>query len=609
MTGRFIPEQAPNRRLLIVDDNGAIHEDFRKTLATPRGASGALNDARAALFGESKAAGSSDIGDYEIDSAFQGQQALEMVRQAEHNGRPYALAFIDVRMPPGWDGVETVRRIWAEYPDLEIVICTAYSDYSWEDIVRNLGQCGRLLILKKPFDNIEVRQLACALTEKWRLEWQARLKFEELEQMVRSRTRELAEMAEGLCVAKLAAESANRAKSEFLANMSHEIRTPLTSIVGYSDLLHEECTLPIVRDRLNIIRRNGEHLMQLINDILDLSKIEADRLTLERVAVSPVAVAAEALSVVSAAAVAKGLTLSHEQLGLLPESICTDPTRLRQVLVNLLSNAVKFTERGSVQLTAQLCHDDQGMPMLRYDVVDTGIGMTQEQIEGLFRPFVQGDSSTTRRFGGTGLGLTISRKIAKMLGGDVTASSTPGEGSRFVATIATGSLAGVRLIEPPAAPLTQSKEPTDWKPPARLSGRVLLAEDGPDNRRLVTYLLEKQGLEVTVVEDGRKAVEAALISTSHDRPFDIILMDMQMPKLDGYQATCELRAAGYRGTIVALTANAMREDRDLCLTAGCDDYLSKPIVVRELAALLCHYLVGDTMEAVASAGASEPANG
>jgi two-component system, sensor histidine kinase and response regulator len=604
MTDKFVPDQASNRRLLVVDDNEAIHDDFRKTLVGPRATSAALDDARSALFGEEATPGAGDTVDYEIDSAFQGRQALEMVRRAAREGRPYALAFIDVRMPPGWDGVETVRHIWAEYPDLEVVICTAYSDYSWEDIVRNLGQCGKLLILKKPFDNVEVRQLACALTEKWRLEWQARLKFDELEEMVRSRTRELAEMAEGLREAKLAAESANRAKSEFLANMSHEIRTPLTSIMGFSDLLHDECTVPIVRERLAIIRRNGEHLMQLINDILDLSKIEAERLTFEPVPVSPVAVAADALAVVSAVAATKGLSLEHEQLGPLPETISTDPTRLRQILVNLLGNAVKFTECGSVRLTEQLIRDANGESMLQYEVIDTGIGMTAEQIQGLFQPFVQADSSTTRRFGGTGLGLTISRKMAQMLGGDVTVASTPGQGSRFVAAVATGPLESIRLVESGwEHALLKPKEPPNWKLPARLSGRVLVAEDGPDNRRLITYLLEKQGLEVTTVDDGRKAVDTALAA---DRPFDMILMDIQMPELDGYQATRELRAAGYLGIIVAVTANAMIEDRDLCLSAGCDDYLSKPIVLRDLAALLCRYLAGATVDTPASVEAAEP---
>ncbi|HWD39996.1 MAG TPA: response regulator, partial [Fimbriimonas sp.] len=220
-----------------------------------------------------------------------------------------------------------------------------------------------------------------------------------------------------------------------------------------------------------------------------------------------------------------------------------------------------------------------------------------EQIEGLFQRFAQADNSTTRRFGGTGLGLTISRRIAQMLGGDVTVTSTPGEGSRFVVTVATGPLEGVRFIEPGSIESPpQPKEPPNWKPPARLSGRILVAEDSPDSRRLITYLLEKQGLEVTAVDDGRKAVETALGSAAGDRPFDIIFMDMQMPEVDGYQAARKLREAGYEGTIVALTANAMREDRELCLAAGCDDYLSKPIVVRELARLLCQYLAGAAIE-------------
>ena len=586
MTPPSLTELPPNRRILVVDDNEAIHRDFRKILVGSAEDTDEFADASAALFGDAPAPFEAARTEYELDSAFQGQQALEMVRRAIAEGRPYAMAFVDVRMPPGWDGIETVRRIWAENPELEVVICTAYSDYSWEEIVKNVGQCGRLLILKKPFDNIEVRQLACALTEKWGLEGEARLKLEDLEKMVERRTKELAELTDDLQRAKLAAESANRAKSEFLANMSHEIRTPLTSIVGYSELLHEECAVPLIRERLNIIKRNGEHLMSIINDILDLSKIEADRMTVETTAASPLAIVADAIALVQPAAASKGLALEVSQRGGLPETIRTDPTRLKQVLVNVLSNAVKFTERGSVQLTSELASADSPSPLLVFEVVDTGIGMTAKQLEGLFRPFVQADNSTTRRFGGTGLGLTISRKLARLLGGDITASSREAVGSRFSITVATGSLEAVPMIEGVQPKLSRPATPAETAR-ARLCGEVLLAEDSPDSQKLLVYLLEKQGLTVTVVDNGRKAVDQALERAISGSPFDLILMDMQMPELDGYGATADLRRHRYSRPIVALTANAMREDRAKCLAAGCDDYLSKPVVLRDLAAVLC----------------------
>ena len=598
MTIPSFPELTPNRRILIVDDNEAIHADFRKILCGGDETS-SLDEVRTALFGDVPAK-PKDAPRYTIDSAWQGQEALDLVRQADRDGRPYAVAFVDVRMPPGWDGIETVQHIWEEFPELEVVLCTAYSDYSWDEIIDRLGQCGRLLILKKPFDNIEVRQLASALTQKWTLEGAARWKLDDLERMVTDRTQELGELNKLLNRAKLAAEAASRTKSEFLANMSHEIRTPLSSILGYSELIHDECTVPVVRDRVNIIKRNGEHLLRLINDILDLSKIEADRIVLERIAVSPRAIVDAAAAVIEPAAAAKGLAFEIRQAGPAPETICTDPTRLTQVLVNLFNNAVKFTDAGSVTLIWSLIDEASSEPRLLFEIADTGIGMTPVQLANLFQPFVQADNSTTRRFGGTGLGLTISRKFARLLGGDIAADSHPGAGSCFSLTVATGPLEGVRRVAPAehaAAPAPSRKTAVPTR--LQLNGRVLLAEDCPDNQLLLTHILKKQGLSVTLVENGRLAVDEALAAASLGEPFDLVFMDMQMPEVDGYEATSALRKAGYDGTVIALTANAMSQDREKCLAAGCDDYLSKPVVIRDLAALLCRYLADETIPGVA----------
>jgi len=579
-----------NRRILLVDDNRAIHADYHKVLDVEASRTvSALEEASAALFGETPPVSEEARPEYEIDSAYQGQEALELVRRAAQEGRPYSLAFVDVRMPPGWDGIETIKRVWQEYPELEVVVCTAYSDHSWDDMVRELGQSARLLILKKPFDSIEVRQLACALTEKWRLERQARLKVDDLEQMVAQRTHELVCLTEELKRAKIAAEAADRAKSQFLANMSHEIRTPLTSILGYSDLLYEECEIAETRERLQIIKRNGEHLLTVINDILDLSKIEAEQVRLEKIAVSPVELVADAVAVVRGSAEAKQLALEIAWQGPILDRIETDPTRLRQILVNLLSNAVKFTSQGTVQLRAQFSNLDATSPLFILDVVDTGIGITDEQMAHLFRPFAQADNSMGRRFGGTGLGLMICKRLAKMLGGDVTVTSRPGAGSTFRVTIAVGKLSeGIRSI---AGPVAASAAPGLRGPGvsaarARFTGRVLLAEDGPDSQLLISTLLKKLGVEVTLASDGRAAVESALTQRATHHPFDLVFMDMQMPELDGYAATTALRKAGYQGPIVALTAHAMAEDREKCLKAGCDDYLTKPVSSSELSRVL-----------------------
>ncbi|MDX1965597.1 MAG: ATP-binding protein [Planctomycetaceae bacterium] len=384
------------------------------------------------------------------------------------------------------------------------------------------------------------------------------------------------------------AEAADRAKSEFLANMSHEIRTPLTAILGFADLLRDDEAFsgsPARRvDAVQTIQGNGEHLLRLINDILDLSKVEAGKLTVESLECSPAALVAEIVSLMRVRTDAKGIGLEAEYETPLPTKIHTDPTRLRQILVNLVGNAVKFTAVGSVRIVARCVSG--ASPQLEFDVVDTGVGMTEEQCRNLFQPFVQADASTTRNFGGTGLGLTISKRLAERLGGDVVlVESTPGRGTRLRVTIAAGSLEGAEMESPPSGDASGVKPPSAavahaFKATAdgALSGRrLLLAEDGPDNQRLISFVLKRAGAEVTVVENGQLAVEAAQSEESAGRPFDVVLMDMQMPVLDGYGAVTLLRAEGYRGVVLALTAHAMSGDREKCLQAGCDDYATKPI--------------------------------
>ena len=615
------PGQQINRRVLVIDDNRAIHDDFRKILTG--GTSGVAPDydgATGALFGDTPV--SEESGEFEVDSAYQGQEGLEMVRRAARDGRPYALAFVDVRMPPGWDGVETIAHLWEEDPDLQAVVCTAFADYSWDEMVAKLGRSDQLLILKKPFDEVEVRQLAWAMTAKWDLTRRARHELREVERMVEARTREimrahddLYELNQELATAQAVAEAANRSKSQFLANMSHEIRTPMTAILGFANLWSDDlsgCTRCAdhagcakragVAEAVQTIRRNGEYLISLINDILDLSKIEAGRMTVERIDCSPCQLVAEVASLVRPRTEAKGLSFKTEYGSPIPDKIQTDPTRLRQILINLLGNGIKFTEAGEVRLVTTLV-DDGAEPLLQFDVVDTGIGLTDEQAAGLFQTFCQADSSTTRRFGGTGLGLTISKRLAGLLGGDVTvAESRPGRGTRMKLTVTTGPLDDVQLIEDASAATVLAHcrdRKDDSANPAALQGcRILLAEDGLDNQRLIAHVMKRAGAEVTVVDNGKLAVGAALAAVNRrrdgdpKRPFDVILMDMQMPVMDGYEATRTLRQKHYTGPIIALTAHAMAGDRDECLAAGCDDYATKPIDRNKLIAIIREHLEG-----------------
>ncbi|NQU20691.1 MAG: response regulator, partial [Candidatus Nealsonbacteria bacterium] len=343
-------------------------------------------------------------------------------------------------------------------------------------------------------------------------------------------------------------------------------------------------------DAAATIKQNGEYLIEIINDILDLSKVEAGKLEVEHVQCSPCQILSEVVSLVRVQAAAKDLPLEIEYDGPIPESIQSDPTRLRQILINLAGNAIKFTETGKVRLVARLLDAQSHEPKMQFDVVDSGIGMTEEQIANLFKPFQQADSSTTRKFGGTGLGLAISKRLAEKLGGDITVKSTHGEGSTFSITVGTGPLDGVKLLDNPTeAEISTDANKKSAASKITLDCRVLLAEDGPDNQRLIAFLLKKAGAEVAVAENGQIAHDLALAARDQRTPFDVILMDMQMPVMDGYNATGKLREAGYTGPIIALTAHAMSTDQDKCLTAGCDDYTTKPIDRKTLISKVAQY--------------------
>ena len=324
-------------------------------------------------------------------------------------------------------------------------------------------------------------------------------------------------------------------------------------------------------------------MLGLISDVLDVSKIEAGKMTVERLAVDLPQLVAEVVSLMRPTAVRKGLAMVARFDGPIPRTVRTDPVRVRQVLVNLLGNATKFTAAGTVTLTVRC---DRAAVTLA--VSDTGIGMTDEQAGRLFQPFTQADESTTRRFGGTGLGLTISRRLTQLLGGDLTVTSTVGAGSTFTATIDPGDLTGVELLagltEASIRPSPVAALLADDLP--RLEGlRVLLAEDGEDNQLLIGLYVRKAGAELTVADNGRLGVDAARAAAAAGQPFDLILTDMQMPELDGYGLAGELRQLGFATPIVALTAHAMAGDREQCLAAGCTDYLTKPVDRRALVRL------------------------
>ena len=569
---RRIEELKANAKILIVDDEPINVKVIQKLLA-------AEGYARTA-------------------STSQATEAVSVVYREMPD-----LVLLDIMMPQ-ISGLEILEKLRADekMAGLPVIILTASNDQGTKRQAFDLGATD---FLSKPVDSVELMpRVRNALIVK--------LHHDHLRDYAEALECELAEHIKSLEAHAVALEEANdmlrrsrdvarhaeRMKSQFLANMSHEIRTPLTAIIGFGEVLLSEVQDSAMSEahvaHVKSIVRNGQHLLGVINDVLDLSRIEAGCLGVEIGLCSPAEICSEVVRSFQVLAARKGVALSLHFDGPLPQTIQTDPMCVRRILTNLIGNALKFTEEGTVKLHARLIEDARD-PAVEFRVVDTGIGIHKTQVPQLFRPFVQADDSVGRRYGGTGLGLTISKHLAERLQGSISVESELGKGSEFLVVLPSGPLDGVKMLEDPSAAAERMElESSDVQPAmaVNLDCRVLLAEDSADNQRLITLILKKAGAEVEVAENGEIAMEMAIRAANSERPFDLILMDMEMPVLDGRTAVRHLRTLGYAAPIIALTAHAMTGEREKCLESGCNDYATKPIDRENLIARIHHYVKG-----------------
>ncbi len=491
---------------------------------------------------------------FELDSVTKGELAVEQVKQHR-----YAIILLDMRMPGGWDGMETAKRIRENDDQVRIILITAYMDHTLETLRKEIGF--NFAYLQKPFDRNELVQLALLLANDWGREQ----RLIEAERVMAESARE--------------AEQANKAKDDFLATMSHELRTPLTALLGNCELMGEGSLNNSQQELLTSMEVSGKSLLYLINDILDTSKIESGRFKIDEVEFDPRLLLSELQQIFASRASEVGILFRIDQPTPFEKMLVGDSRRLSQILINLLANAVKFTEEGEVVLTI---HMDRERRKIHWIVSDTGIGMSDETMQKLFRPFEQADPTISRRFGGTGLGLHISWNLARLMGGTIEVSSEEGRGSRFELVIPLRE--GAEITTPQVEVCKQTTKHL-------LKGKVLIAEDTPELQILVRRMVESYGITVAIASNGQQALD--LTQSNH---YDLILMDMQMPVMDGIQATRKLRELGDQTPVVALTANVMQKQREQFYQGGCDDFISKPIDRRELQAVLEKYLNSEEEE-------------
>ncbi|MBF0198785.1 MAG: response regulator [Planctomycetes bacterium] len=543
------------KRILIVDDNEDIHADFNKALMPKETSANRqnLNALAGSLFEEESTEDLSDV-NYHLDHAYQGEEAVALVRSAEAEGKHYSLVFMDVRMPPGMDGIRTIQAIWSEFPNIEMVICTAYSDYSWDDIINTFGNTDKLLFLKKPFEAISVQQMAVSLTTKWDLNLRSENYARSLETEVQNRTKQLEHLVEELKEQKDVADEASQAKTRFLAAMSHEIRTPLNGIMGMNDLMLDSTLDTDQRNFSEIIKESSEALMLVINDILDLSKLEAGKIVLESIPFTVCSMLESVAGLFASRAQQKGVdivSLTHYSV---PDRVIGDAGRVRQILLNLCSNAIKFTNEGEICISVQQIEKRDGQSLLEFCVSDTGIGIPEEAMKSLFEEYSQAEASTARKFGGTGLGLNICKQLTSLMGGELRVKSEIGKGSEFTFSI---------CLESTEAPHQSDSLPA-------LDGvRVLVMGDTPSSQKVLCSYMESWGC-LTHCSSSSEDMNL------NEEEIDLIVVDYEVNV--ALAVVDSLRKKGIsKPPVVFFTRVAFPGDGKAVQEAGHRCFLTKPI--------------------------------
>lgn len=567
-----------HKRILVVDDSLSIHEDFKKILELRSNGSEELDEMEDFLF-EGKKPSKDELIYYSIDDAYQGEEAIEMVNRANVDGFPYSLIFMDVRMPPGIDGIETISRIWKNHPNIEMVICTAYSDYTWDEILEKFGETDKLLFTKKPFNIVSIKQLALALTTKWEIAKKNREYYTMLEEEVKRRTLELEKLLEHMKVLKEKAEASDKMKSTFLANMSHEIRNPLNTILGFTELLELDSQLSAEKRMMFVksINKSGKSLLRLINDIIDLAKIEAGHLKMinEPFNLNVLFHELQKFFTLEAENKSNEVDLVVDALGQSENFIInSDQTRIRQILSNLLHNAIKFTNKGFIKFGFKKINTKQ----IAFYVQDTGVGIDKEQQKLIFERFMQADVPNQQHTG-TGLGLAIANNLVKMLGGNLELESEAGKGSNFHFTL---PLEQIGEKENSSGLGNKDNRPQyDWQ-----GKTILIAEDEEDNFMFLAEVLLNTQITIERAKNGLEAIEIY-----DSKPIDLVLTDVRMPERDGYEVLQHIRAKDKNAIIIAQSAFAMVEEKRKYLELGFNDYIEKPINIQRMLTVLDSYII------------------